>query len=288
MAVPKEKKMPRVIDDENAYPSGDQPPESEETEDTGYAEGSEETGKETAAKDTDKSKDTGKDKGKEKDKGDDWETRYKNLEKKLGEQGKQVGDLKKQNKELETQLKSVQESDKGRAEKDKEAPGFADQIETLKTDLEQGNIDLEEYTTKTTRLVADMVKTEADQRSKSAVQEALNQRDQDAVVQKFMKDNPDFQELKESGALQEIQSEYPGLHDDFSAYFEHQRRQAEQTGYDRGRQEMEELSKGDEGTDKVLKKPGSAIRNQNPQKVSGEADIKNSMAQTLEKIRGSG
>lgn len=253
--------MAKMIDDKDMYPQGDIPPEvKDESKDTGHGEPE---GKETSEKSSEKQT--------------DWENRYKNLEKKLGEQGKTIGDLK-------AKLSDKSKEAPAKATPKAEVPDYEGQINDLHAKLTSGDIDIEDFTLQTNKLTAEMIRTQAKADTENAVQTALQQRDQQAVAQKFQQENPDFVELRDSGELAQIASELPGLHDDFSAYYAFKARQAEEAGYSRGRKEMEELSKGDEGAGKVLRKPGTEIRQKNIQPLN-EADRKASMLAALEASR---
>jgi hypothetical protein len=256
-------KMAKMMDEKDTYPAGDEVPETKD-EDEGQTS---EAGKDEKAKSSEKQT--------------DWENRYKNLEKKLGEQGKTIGDLKSKLKEKEAP-----------SEKSKPAENVPDhladyeaKINTLHEKLNSGDMDIDEFTIKSNKLTAEMVRNQAKMDTETAVQTALQQRDQQAVAQKFQQENPDFAELRDSGELAKIAGELPGLHDDFSAYYAYKAQTAAEEGYNRGRKEMEEMSKSDDAAGKVLQKPGTTIRQQNQKPLTKEADIKASMAKALEEAR---
>lgn len=260
--------MPRQTDNENVYPAGDMPPEVEDdvknSSDSGHAD----------ADKTNKGDDSGSP-------GADYETRYKNLEKKLGEQGNEMGQLKQQNKQLVEQLEQMKSEDQGKPKGDQQAPGYEAKMNEITKQLEAGDISVEEAFRQSNTLT----RQASEQVASARVKEALAEKEQEEQVQRFFKDHPDFQQLKESGELEGVKEQMPGFHDDFSAYFAYKAQQAEKTGYEKGRQEMEALAQGDANTDQVLRNPGSAIRNQNPETLTDEGDIKDSMMQRLKEAR---
>lgn len=262
--------MAKKVDNENVYPAGDQPPE----EDEGHA------GDQNAGK---------TDQGDQGDQGNqDWESRYKNLEKKLGEQGNEMGQLKKQNQELIDQLEQMRSGDQGKAATEQQAPGYEDKMNDIYKQLDDGDISVEDALRQSNLLTAEMTRANADEVASQKVQEALEQKDQEAMLNKFFEEHPDFEQLKESGALDQVKQQMPGFHDDFSAYFAYKAQTSANEAYEKGKQEMQDLAQGDANTDKVLQGSGSAIRNQNPEPLTDEGDLKQSMMQRLQQSRKKG
>lgn len=282
--------MPKADQNGDIYPAGDQPPEPE-------SQGNNKSGQQQQGHADDKNKsgqqqnqqgaqgDQG-DKGDQS--GDDWETRYKNLEKKLGEQGNEMGQLKKQNQELVQQLEQMKSGDQDKAKGEQQAPGYEDKMNQIYKQLDDGDISVEEALRQSNALTKQMTEANVEKAASQKVQEALEQKDQEAMVNKFFEDHPDFQQLKESGVLDQEKQSMPGFHDDFSAYFAHKARTAADEAYKKGKEEMQGLAEGDANTEKVLQKPGSTMRNQNPEPLTDEGDIKQSMLQRLQEARKTG
>lgn len=281
--------MPRADQNGDIYPAGDQPPEPEEDKNKS-GQGHADENKQGKGQDDKGQKQEGSqgDQGDQGNQGDDWETRYKNLEKKLGEQGNEMGQLKKQNQELVQQLEQMQAGDQDKQKGEQQAPDYEGKMNDIYKQLDNGDISVEEALRQSNSLTAEMAKQNADQLATEKVQKALEEKDQEAKVQEFFKQHPDFEQLREAGTLEEVKNQMPGFHDDFSAYFAYKAQQAEQQGYEKGKSEMQQLAEGEAGTEKVLQKPGSAIRNQNPEPLTDEGDIKKSMYQRLQEARKSG
>lgn len=278
--------MPKQIDNENVYPAGDQPPAPTKDEDKNQSgkqgQGNADTknqGKQTDSKGNDQDNNKG---------GEDWENRYKNLEKKLGEQGNEMGQLKQQNQQLMEQLEGMKAGDQGKGAGDQQAPDYEAKMNDIYKQLDTGDISVEEAMRQSNALTNEMASKNAESKASEKVQQALEEKEQEAQLNKFFEQHPDFQQLKESGQLENVKAQMPGFHDDFSAYFAYKAQTAADEAYNRGKQEMEQLSQGDANTDKVLQGPGSAIRNQNPEPLTDEGDIKQSMMQRLKEARNNG
>ena len=102
------------------------------------------------------------------------------------------------------------------------------------------------------------------------VQAAQSQEQADFSKANFLSNNPEFEQLQASGALNEIKNTLPGLHDDFSAYQSYQTQRAiadvdtriataKAEGIEAGKAEMAKIAGGDLNTQKVLSSAGSAI-----------------------------
>jgi len=279
--------MPKQFDDTNAYPANDQPPKAAEDDKNKSGQGDQGHADDKGGQGNQGNQ--GGDQGDQGNKsGDDYKTRYENLEKKLGEQGKEMGDLKKQNQELMQQLQQMQSGDQNKATGSENAPDYEAKINEIYQQLDNGDISVEDALRQSNSLTAEMAQKNADELASKKVQEALEEKDQETQMQKFFEQHPDFKQLQESGELDKVKQEMPGFHDDFSAYFAHKARTAEQEAYERGKKEMEELSQGDAGTDKVLQGQGSTIHNQNPEPLHDEGEIKQSMMKRLQEHRKSG
>jgi len=112
-------------------------------------------------------------------------------------------------------------------------------------------------------------------------QKTLSERDGATVREQFFKDNPDFMALQESGALEGIKRQNP-LHDDFSAYYELRATQA----YEKGKADLAKAEKGVAASEKVLTKPGGAIRQVNKSnKPLTDLETKQSGLAALERLR---
>ena len=255
--------MAKMMDEKGIYPAGDEVPEIKD-EDEGHTE---EAGKDEKEKSSEKQT--------------DWENRYKNLEKKLGEQGKTIGDLKNK---LAAKDKPPAEKASKKAEVDP-LSDYEAKINDLQEKFNDGDMDIDRYLADTNKETARFVREQSKKDSEALFQEAMLQRDRQAVAQKFEKEHPDFFELRDSGELAKIAGELPGLHDDFSAYYAYEAQQAEEQGYNRGKEEGMKYAGSDEVAGKVLQKPGTSIRQQNQKPLTKEADLKASMMAALEKAR---
>ena len=200
---------------------------------------------------------------------------YQNLEGKLGEQGTEVGDLRAANRVLTEQIESAQRAAKTEEGPEKPATDYEAQLTAIYKQVNDGDISVEEAMQKSNALTAETATAQAVEQSTVRFEETLQDRDAEAIQKQFLKDNPDFAELRDSGALKVIR-EGPGgeMHDDFSAYHALKATQA----FDKGKLEAAKLAAGDDTTKTVLTKPGESIQQTNkPKGPLSEPDLEASM-----------
>lgn len=283
--------MPRIeeLEDRKIYPSGDLPPEEEVEEegDPGYAapEGDPAPAEEPLAGDPAAEDPAGEDPS--------WEERYRNLEKKLGEQGNELGAMRQQNQELQESLTKMQQAQS--PEGQEQAQDLQTQLQGIRQKMDNGDLSPDEAMFETANIVAQMSKMEAEQVADQRLQKFQQDAEADKEVSRFHEKHPDFGEVRQSGVLDQYKAEFPGLYDDLAAYQEHRIAQAEQAakeahdkGYEKGKAEMEKLSQGDAAAGKVLSKPGGTIRQKTQQPLTKPGDVRQSMLQRLQSVRQQG
>jgi hypothetical protein len=204
---------------------------------------------------------------------EDMEAAYNELQTKLGQQGEELGNLRNQNQQLTEQMKVSPAT-----EKPKETPAADDvegqyrtEIDQIYNDIATGKMSLEDGIRESNALTARHAATVATQQARTVMQQALQERDAQAMRDSFLKDNPDFLELQKSGELQKVRDTSP-LHDDFSAYWAIKAQQAK----DEGKAELEALQKGAAPTQTVLNRTGNAIR-QTQSKPLSKSELKQKM-----------
>lgn len=121
------------------------------------------------------------------------------------------------NKELETQLQKMQEQIELLAKpgsKEPAADPFEARSKELQDKLDEGDISMAQWATENQKLM--------NERTEAAIQQALSRQQQETEVSRiqesFLKEYPDFTELRESGELQQVIAKNP-IHDNLSAYF---------------------------------------------------------------------
>lgn len=200
-----------------------------------------------------------------------------NLEKKLGEQGRELGDLRK------TVRESQQQSSQRQSERQEAQMSPQDALNDVYRQVDSGEISWEEGLKKSNTLAAQM----AAEQAMSKVQEELGYRDAQAEANKFLAQYPDFEQVQESGELEQIKGKQPGISDDVTAYFAWKAQKSADEGYNRALEEFDKLAKGaEEQAESVLKKPGAAIRQTNEKPLKKSSDIKSSMMDRLKEVRG--
>lgn len=238
-------------------------------------------------------KDTGKETGKDTGK-DDSQKNYDELKKVFDRQANELGELRKQFKELQETQQTPKET-----KKDTKPTANDDLSKVLE---EYGSLDFYEddnapkkgadLMKKAIGLTAQMVKEDTLKEADSTVRNILQEKDRDAVTNRFLEENPDFTELQNQGVFQAFKTKNP-LHDDFSAYHAYKADTAMQKAAEL-EQELEEAKKvanlagGDEGTSKVFTKPGSDLRTKQTPKPKSVSELKQSALDAVRKAAGAG
>lgn len=199
-----------------------------------------------------------------------------NAEKLIGRQGKELG-------ELRNEYKALSESAQKAADASND-PGYDTRLAEIQSQVDNGDIDFGQALSLTAQLSAEMGAAQAANEFKGQMQRTKEQE----VQAKFLQDNPDFTELDQSGALDEIMAGNP-MHDKFSAYFELKAKQTEtkmaeaieaarKEGEQQGAKEREAAGKA-EG---VLGKKGSGVRDKTQRtSYKNAAERKQAMIEAL-------
>lgn len=201
---------------------------------------------------------------------------YQNLEGKLGEQGSELGTLRAANKTLTEQIDAERQA-KETTEKET-ATDYESQLKDIYTQLNAGDLSVEDAMQQSNALTAEAAAARAAEESTEKFETILQDRDAKAIQQKFLEDNPDFEEIRNSGKLEPFKKASGGMHDDFSAYFAFKAT----TAHEAGKQEAAKLAAGDEKTKTVLTKPGESIQQTNkPKTPLSEGETEASMLAAL-------
>jgi hypothetical protein len=220
----------------------------------------------------------------------DYEKSYQELHKKFGEHSNVVGELRKQNQMLQEQMAQLAEQSKVREDKAREAPPptdyekmlreVAQKVEAGDMSYEDGLVQSNKITREWTKAENEMEKASLLEAARSEVTNILQAKDSEQVVSKFHERNPDFQQLVETGALDQLKAEDPLL-DNLSAYWKHQAmtaKEKEAAAFEAGKQDALRVKAGSEKAGKVLADPGSSMQNQRkPSGPRSDADLKAGM-----------
>lgn len=106
-------------------------------------------------------------------------------------------------------------------------------------DLDEGEIGIEEAMKKSNTLTAELAAQKGAKEATERMGEIFQEREAKEIQDKFLKDHPDFTELRDSGKLEPIKEELGGMHDDFSAYFAYR---AEHAGEENASVEGEQIN----------------------------------------------
>ena len=221
---------------------------------------------------------------------EELEAGYNELQKMTGKQSEELGSLRKSTATLAEQIEQM--NAKSNKSPDQGAPPDSPEmiIEGLATRYEAGDIGFKEAITKAMEMTA----TQAGQQSEAQLtklreemtgmfQNTLAERDAQAEVDKFKKQYPDYDEIVESDALDQIKADNPLL-DDVAAYFAYKANVAAESA----QEEAERVRKGSEVTNTVLKKPGSSIQQENVKKTLDPAELKRRLYAGHEQRMGGG
>jgi len=217
---------------------------------------------------------------------------YQELEKDHGRLGSEVGQLRKDKEMLMGLI------NRGAAQQPNQQPATQEPaqdydklLEETTNAVEAGDLSVGEGLKKVASLTAQKMAVLA----KETYSQLDSARTSKEILSQFQKDNPEFNEALNSGALDAIRAQNP-MHDNLSAFYEWKSAktqadaaQAVKDAYEKGKNEMAELAKGADATGRVLGKSGSEARvtNTNTGPVT-EADKIQGMMGALKSARGGG
>jgi len=218
------------------------------------------------------------------------------LQSKIGSQGSELGTLRKQNNEMFTAFQNLQANQQvATAEPETQA---AEELNSVMA--EYAKLDFVEDAKASAKgaklmqdaiaLTAKMVKEDTLQETDAQVASLLQEKDASALQDKFLESNPNFSSLQEEGAFQALKSQNP-MHDDFSAYYEHQATEAmtKVTELEAALEEAKKvanLAGGDEPTAKVFTKPGGDLRGGQQKKPQSVSELKAAAMETIRNMSG--
>lgn len=199
---------------------------------------------------------------------------YADLEAKMSKQSNEIGKLRK----LTEQSQKPPQDEKKNTEPPKNYDEAKAQIEEK---VESGELSVTEGMTMIGELVREQTADELEQK----FDEYDRKRSADEMYSKFINDNPDFLQMDESGALDDVIAQNP-MHDKFSAYLLLKGQQEAQSAFEKGKEEALKLAKGAEGTRSILQNPGTAAREApKPKKGMSESEKINGMLAALSSVR---
>lgn len=245
---------------------------------------------------------TGKEGGEESPYLGDWKTKeeaekgHKELLKKLGSQGEEIGTIKAQNQKLYDALSQIQANNTADQNAEgRQATGPEAELDKALAEYEGLNWYEDENAPKkgseilrkVVASTAQMVKEQTLEEAGTTVESLFEQRDVEAQRDRFIEANPDFLELQNSGALDEIIKSDP-MHDDFSAFIASKLNAAEAKIAEQNA-ELEELrrtaqlAEGEQVTQKVFTKPGANLRDK--QSAKGPMTVSEIKASAIQAVR---
>lgn len=209
------------------------------------------------------------------------ETELSNLKKVHGQHTNEVGTLRQDREALLQKMAEMKGTiDAIKSVNATPAQNIYQQIEDEELGLAEGLRLLEENSNVRLQEAVQATRDETLGLATKEFQKTLSERDGATVRQQFLKDNPDFTALQESGALEGIKQQN-SMHDDFSAYFALRSTQA----YEKGKADLAKAKEGVVASEKVLTKPGAAIRQVNKSnKPLTELETKQSGLAALERL----
>lgn len=174
---------------------------------------------------------------------------YTELETLLNKQGTEVGDLRKQNAELSAKKEPVKE--KG----GEDTKSYSDREKEILENIDKGDVELAAGMAELMSLTRE--ETTKEMETKFSAHD--DKRAAQDLYDDFVEDNPLFSELKTAGKLAEVMKTNP-MHDEFSAYFAVKAELDAASSFEKGQEEALKISKGADGTRRVLGDTGSQNR----------------------------
>lgn len=213
---------------------------------------------------------------------EDFEKGHAALNEQYGKQSGEIGELRKQNQQLtETLLQNKLDAkvEVDEAAKAEPPTDYEQMLKDVADGYEKGDLSFEQALQKSNSITADMVQAQSQtqiqdvlSQAKSQFQETLTDRDNQEAVNVFHKDNPDFAEMQQSGAFDEVIAANP-MFDDLTAYYFLNAQRAKEEGM----AEQARIASGSDPVKKVLGKPGTSIQAANNNKPMGKAEMRESM-----------
>ncbi len=216
------------------------------------------------------------------DKVDKLSTELDGLQEVFGKHTKEVGELRQVNQGLIEQNQVLEQS---LADiKANTASGDERNVADIFQRIEDGEVGLAEGLKVLTEATKEQATKESQAMAEDVMKQELAKRDRASREQKFLDDNEDYLPLLESGAIDGVKAKNP-MHDNFSAYYELKAAQ----NYEKGKTDQAKIDEGSVSTEKVLGKPGTAIRQVNKSnKPLTELEMKNSGHAALQRLREAG
>ncbi len=279
------------IDDEEATsipPQGTEADRSEEATKALAAEAQPTDGDKSDKGDQEDSKYAGQSK-------DDIISRYENLEKKMSEQGNELGTLRQQQQQIVEQNRQLQEQAYQAQQQAQIAtsptPDYDARVAAVTDAVDSGDMSIAEGMTQLAVLSREQGQIEAQEQANAIYSTKIQEVEQNNMANEFRKNNPDFDQVVQSGALEQIKATNP-MHDNFSAYWAFKASEAAQIAEDNkvkafeaGRAEQEKLESGKSVTAGTLAEPGANAQRQTKQGPYSGQEVEASMLNTLRKVR---
>jgi len=227
---------------------------------------------------------------------EDLEKAYSELEGKLGEQGNRLGQYEQEKSILLNQLQQMQiQNSNAEPEDQEQAEDLNAKLQEISNAVEEGDLSIAEGMMQTAQISSQMAQANTMQTMAQQQKQQVLQNSKSA----FANENPDFFDLQQSGALEEVKAQYPGFHDDVSAFYakkamdtqaamEAAVEAARNEGFEAGKAEMAKVADGDKNTRKVLQTPGEKakdIGNKPPGNYT-QTDLRSSGLAALQRARG--
>lgn len=226
------------------------------------------------------------------------EERYKNLERKMSEQGAEVGQLRQmatqlqeQNQALQEQAQNVQQQAQIATSAD---PAFEAKLASIQGNVDEGEISIAQGMAQMTTLARDQGRVEAAQQVDQAWQAKAKADSQAKIAGDFRSSNSDFDAVVQSGVLDAIKASDP-IHDNVSAYYVFKAAEQAKAGeeaatqaYQKGLADQLKLDAGKNVAATTLAGPGTNAQQTTPKTPMNENDVESSMLNVLRGMRSGG
>jgi len=151
---------------------------------------------------------------------------YQDLQQFNGKQAEELGGVKQQLSALNENMMTMQQAQQQQAVPPAEQQDFAADQQQVYKEFDSGTIDEKVMSTRLANIAAAKVGEQASRQHQSALEkqgqdftDQLAQRDQQALYNQFIVENPEFEQLMSSGQLDEMVKVDPYIRDHYDAYY---------------------------------------------------------------------
>jgi hypothetical protein len=186
---------------------------------------------------------------------------YQNLERMHGQTAQQMGDISAQNQALMQKMAALEQmQQKPTVDYDGMRAKIGKQMDDGEITYAQGLQQVRAIDAQEQQERLQQVQQETLAATQQQFQQELAARDEQRIVDDFIRENPEFPELQQTGVLEEIKANDRFINDDYQAYLAYKAQRA----FDEGKDAAVKEVAGSEPAANIASSPGSAMKNETP------------------------